>query len=62
MVYLPPAMATRPGAILATACSRDSLEVESLSPASSGRNPAYTPVMSSWVSGVTSTWFTRSSR
>ena len=40
VVYLPPAMATRPGAGTATACSRDSLDVSSLSPASSGRSPA----------------------
>jgi hypothetical protein len=40
VVYLPPAIATSPGAILATACSRDSFELSSLSPASSGRRPA----------------------
>ena len=38
----------------ATACSRDSLEVESDSPASSGRSPAYTPITSSRVSGSAS--------
>jgi hypothetical protein len=58
VVYLPPAIATRPGATLATACSRDSFDVSSLSPASSGRNPAYTPSMSSCVSGVASTELT----
>ncbi|CFS16541.1 Uncharacterised protein [Mycobacterium tuberculosis] len=58
MVYLPPAMATRPAAGTATACSRDSLEVSSLSPASSGRSPAYTPSMSACVNGVANTALT----
>lgn len=40
VVYLPPAIATSPGATRATACSRDSFEVSSLSPASNGRSPA----------------------
>ncbi|SHX93321.1 Uncharacterised protein [Mycobacteroides abscessus subsp. abscessus] len=58
VVYLPPAMATRPGAATATACSRDSLDVSSFSPASSGRSPAYTPSISLCVNGVASTVFT----
>ena len=62
VVYLPPATTTRPGAGCATVCSRDSFEVDSDSPDSSGRSPAYTPSTSSRVSGVTSTRFTWSSR
>ena len=62
VVYLPPATTTRPGTGWATMCSRDSLEVDSDSPDSSGRSPAYTPSTSSRVSGVTSTRLTRSSR
>jgi hypothetical protein len=51
-------MATRPGAGTATACSRESFDVDSLSPANNGRSPAYTPSMSSCVNGVASTEFT----
>ena len=40
VVYLPPATTTSPGAGLATACSRDSFDVRSDSPDSSGRSPA----------------------
>jgi hypothetical protein len=53
---------TRPGAGEATVCSRESLEVLSDSPDSSGRSPAYTPSTSSRVSGVSSTSFTWASR
>ena len=40
VVHLPPATTTRPGTEWATMCSRLSLLVSSLSPASSGRRPA----------------------
>ena len=50
VVYLPPAIMINPRTGEATACSRDSLLVESDSPASSGRSPAYTPTTSSRVS------------
>ena len=49
VVYLPPATTTSPGTGCATVCSRESFEVDSDSPASSGRSPAYTPSTSSWV-------------
>ena len=40
VVYFPPATTTSPGAACATTCSRDSCEVDSDSPDSSGRSPA----------------------
>ena len=40
VVYLPPAITTSPGTVCATACSRESLDVDSDSPDSSGRRPA----------------------
>ena len=40
VVYFPPAMVTSPGAVVATACSRESVLVASDSPVSSGRRPA----------------------
>ena len=62
VVYLPPATTTSPGTGCPTTCSRDSLDVDSDSPVSSGRSPAYTPSTSSRVSGEVSTEFTCSSR
>jgi hypothetical protein len=61
-VYLPPATSNSPSIGSTTACSRDSFEVESASPVSNGRSPAYTPSMSSLVSGRSSTVLTWSSR
>ncbi len=58
VVYFPPATTTSPGARAPTTCSRDSFEVDSDSPDSSGRSPAYTPSTSSRVSGVVSTALT----
>jgi hypothetical protein len=52
VVYLPPAIIVSPATGVTTACSRDSRLVASDSPVSSGRNPAYTPWMSSCVNGV----------
>ena len=62
VVYLPPATTTSPGVGCPTTCSRDSFEVDSDSPVSSGRSPAYTPSTSSRLSGVVSTSLTWSSR
>ena len=40
VVYFPPAITTSPGTVCATACSRESFDVDSDSPDSSGRSPA----------------------
>ena len=40
VVYFPPATTTSPGTVCATACSRESFDVDSDSPDSSGRSPA----------------------
>ena len=50
-MYLPPAILTKPGALRSTVCSRESfVVVESFLFATSGRNPAYTPMTSSILS------------
>lgn len=62
VVYFPPATSVIPGTGVTTACSCESLLVASDSPASNGLSPAYTPTMSSVVSGRTRMRLTCSSK